>query len=267
MKRARCLFSASSALRRVFVPKPAASHVAPTSQLQHFLLPAVYRAQPPVRLFSGTAHVFRFPNRFKNKTKSTSKSRFPRDREIVHKLILVRGEDGRLSEPQHTSEVLARLDLRVNSLVMLAMPESDKEGGGASEEDGAKSRKPAYPICRIVDKKVEQAAELEKAATERKKSVGFKELEVNWAIAPHDLQTKLRQLKSFLAKGMRVEILLLSRVRQKKRQAGKDEAEEVLQAVKEAVEEVPGSKEFKPMEGTVGKQARLFIEGPQGGAS
>lgn len=284
MRRTRCLFSASSVLARVFMTR-AAGHVAPASQLQRLLVPAVYTTQPAAaasRLFSGTARVLRGAYRPKNNKAKLAKSRFPRDREIVHKLILVRGEDGRLSEPQQTSDVLARLDLRVNSLIMIALPETagerdSKDKGskeaaeGAEEEaDGAtstRSGRPDYPICRIIDRKAEQAAAAEKATVERKKSVASKELEVNWAIAPNDLQTKLRQLKNFLSKGMRVQILLLSKARQKKRSASKDEANEVLRAVKEAVDEVPGSKEFKAMEGAVGGQAKMFIEGPQGGAS
>ena len=225
------------------------------------------------------------PKNYKAKL-AAAKARFPRDRDIAHKLVLVRGEDGRLSEPQRTADVLKRLNLRTHSLVVIAMPETELERskkreaaaeGNEGEEveeaedaeaDGAGSRvssKPEYPICRVVDKLAEQAAAMEKAKEERKKSVGFKEMEINWAIAPNDMQTKLRQLKKFLSKGMRVQILLLSRTQKRKKRASEDQAKAVLQAVKEAVDEIPGSKEFKAMEGMLGAQARLFVEGPQGG--
>lgn len=262
--------------------------------LQPLFLPALYTSQrattpPSSRLFSSTPQALRAYKPKKGKSKLETKSRFPRDRDIVHKLVVVRGEDGRLSEPQRTSDVLASLDLRVNSLVVIALPETElerskrkakeqeneegeeeeEEEGGEGEEGGAKSSgkssRPEYPICRVVDKMAEHEAAVEKAKVERKKSVGSKEVEVNWAIAPNDMQTKLRQLKKFLSKGMRVQILMLSRPQKKKKKATEDQAREVLRAVKEAIDEVPGSKEYKGMEGAVGGQMRIFVEGPQGG--
>ncbi|KAK1766125.1 putative translation initiation factor if-3 protein [Phialemonium atrogriseum] len=290
MRATRCLSRPSSALARVFTSRTADHHhhhaAGPaTSQLRRLLLPAVYTtsssssSSPPSRLFSGTAHALRGgPSRPRGGggggATSAKKGRFPRDREISHELVLVRGDDGRLSEPRRTADVLAGLDPLVSSLVVIAMPQQKQEGEEGAEaaagEDGdseAARSGPQYPICRVVDKKALQTAAVEKAKAERKKTVGTKEVEINWAIAPHDLQTKLRQLKGFLAKGLRVQVLMLSRAKRKKRQASKDESAEVLRMVKEAIDEVPGSKEFKGMEGVVGGQARLFWEGPQGEGS
>lgn len=292
MRATRCLSRPSSALARVFTSRTADHHhhhhaAGPaTSQLRRLLLPAVYTtsssssSSPPSRLFSGTAHAHRGgPSRPRGGgggATSAKKGRFPRDREIAHELVLVRGDDGRLSEPRRTADVLAGLDPLVSSLVVIAMPqkqegEEDGAAAAAAGDDGGSEvttrSGPQYPICRVVDKKALQTAAVEKAKAERKKTVGTKEVEINWAIAPHDLQTKLRQLKGFLAKGLRVQVLMLSRAKRKKRQASKDESAEVLRMVKEAIDEVPGSKEFKGMEGVVGGQARLFWEGPQGEGS
>ena len=56
-----------------------------------------------------------------------------------------------ISEPQPTAEVLRRLDLKQDSLVVLAMP---SEGGGeGSSSSGGGLR---YPVCKIINKAQER---------------------------------------------------------------------------------------------------------------
>jgi translation initiation factor IF-3 len=218
---------AASALRRVFLQPVAASW-----PVQGFLPGAssrylVYRA---------------WYSSYKNE-------KLPRDHEIIHRSVRIRNQNGKLSEPKFTSQVLAGLDLARFSLVVIAQPQKD-DGSSILE----------YPICQIVDRKAE--AQERAAAAAKKKDKGKKEIELNWAIASHDLQTKLRHLKSFLEKGLRVEVLLLNK-RKGKKKASEGEADDVLKLVKDAAAEVPGTKEYKTMLGNVGGQVRLFLEGPQ----
>jgi translation initiation factor IF-3 len=191
-----------------------------------------------------------------NNSAAGGKNALPRDFQIKSQFVQVRNEEnGRLSEPQLTSEVLKGLDLQKYSLAAVVMPKPPtygQEGGGG----------PMYPICRIVDKKAELNAQMEKAKAARKKAVSTKEVEINWAIAPHDLDTRLKRLKTFLGKGMHVELTLMKQKKRNKRQASADEAKEVMAKVKDAIEKISGTKEYKASEGTVGGVVRMFLKGP-----
>lgn len=77
----------------------------------------------------------------------------------------------------------------------------------------------------------------------------------------------MKRLREFLEKGLRVDVTLLSKKSRKKgkREATLDEAKEVLKAVRRtALEEVVGTKEWKPADGQVLKSYKIFLEGPQG---
>lgn len=178
--------------------------------------------------------------------------RLPRDDEITWPYVFVKmpSEDGHepLSGPRPVKEVLAELDLRKCSLQAVVMPQPDNEDA------------PRWPICKIVNKKEELARA--KAQKERKKQavVKEKELELNWVLAPHDLEHKLKTLQKFLAKGYKVQVLLLKKRSSKARIADKD-AKALLERIEAAVEEVTGSKEWKKREGQVLGSLRLFLQG------
>ena len=277
----RCLSSTSSAVLRVFGPRISSfthHHAAPPApRLPGFLLPAIYAPQPPLRLLSRSK---KSPKGRNQQDQSSGKGSLPRDLDIDYELVYIRGEDGQLSAPQETQRVLSSLNPKTHSLVALALPgrtaakgenEEAEEGG---EEDGAEEEASSsnssgsssgrstlpYPICRIIDKRVEKAQALEKAKAERKKAIATKEVEINWAIAPHDLETKIRRVRDFLGKGLKVELLLLRKPQRSKRKATLDEAQETLRKVREAIQEIPGAKESKGMQGAVGNHAKLFLE-------
>jgi translation initiation factor IF-3 len=147
--------------------------------------------------------------------------------------------------------------LERDSLVLLAAPRTDASFKG-----------PQYPICRIIDRTAEaaaQTAQAEKSAAKKKEK--SKELELNWAIAPHDLRTKMTQLKRFLGKGYHVTVTLMNLKKRDKRRASADEAKEVLKAVEATITEVPGAKETKPREGSVGDIVVLSLHAPAGSAA
>lgn len=288
---ANCLYNSGLALRRVFLEP------APTSQVNRLLLPSLTTTTTHQRrLFGGIRRINnqdkeegyeplqteRQNNNFRNHTSPTLNpnprthtrgaptsspsppaslpyGRLPRDAEIKSDYVLLRQEDGRLSPPQPLQSVLFETSVRNQTLVTLALP-----GSGGSK----------YPICVALDRASYEEAEREKnrqekdkAKEERKRAKGTKELEINWATAPHDLEIKMKRLREFLGKGLRVEVKLLSKKSRKtgKREATKEEATEILRAVRRtALEEVVGTKEWKPSDGSVGKSYKMFLEGPQG---
>ncbi len=201
--------------------------------------------------------------------------RMPRDGEITHRHVILRQEDGSLSDPQPTNAVLAGLNRRTQSLVVLALPPDERktdsaddgfESASASPEEGpAQNRRnaaPRFPICKIVDRVAERKAEYDRAKEQRKKTSAGKELEINWAIDAHDLGHRLAKLQEFLERGLRVEVTMLRKSKNRgKRQATRDEAVEVVRRVRETVAAVPGARETRNMEGELLRTAKLFLEG------
>jgi translation initiation factor IF-3 len=166
-------------------------------------------------------------------------------------LVQIRQPDNRLSPPEETKSVLRRIDRARYDLVLIVPPK--KEGKG-----------PEYPICVVVDRRAasEAARAKEKAEKEIKKANKsvLKELEINWAIAPHDLATKMKQLKKFLSKGYRVQLRLYNPKERSKRRATPEEAKEVHKVVLRIIAEVPGTANFKPTTGAVGQELIMYLQ-------
>ena len=250
MRGGHCLYSSATALRRVFFQSiPQAAWQPERLFLPGFAPRLVLRYQPQRGL------------KFSRKTPSNPVRKFPRDQDIKFPFVHIRSPGGQLSEPQRTRTVLDSLNKERETLVLVAFPKAKEGDAGGGADEGFK-----WPICRVADLKEElrkEQEELDKQKSARKLATRTKEIELNWAIAPNDLQTRLRQLKAFLEKGLRVEILLLRKAgRDRKKRATEEEAGEVLRIVKETIAEVPGVKEFKKEQGKVGGQVRLFIDGP-----
>ena len=111
--------------------------------------------------------------------------------------------------------------------------------------------------CKIYTKSQLREAyktKLRAAKNLKKAQVSSKIIELNWAIAPRDLQQKLEKMETFLMEGRRVEVVLASRKRQ--RQADVEECKEVLKRVKKAADRVPGTKEDL-REGKIGEKMKL----------
>ncbi len=241
MRSTICLPSATSALRRAIAPR----------RLEHAMSSFPF---PPRPSHPFQTRTYRFrpdgPGR-RPAYNALEKGHLPRDEQIEHRYVHIKDEDG-ISEPKLTDDVLNGLDRHVYSLVVLALPDLDNERGLR------------YPLCKVVDKGAERKAQYAKLKEEKKKATQNKELELNWAINPHDLEHRIRRLIALLQKGYKVEVLLL-RKKGKKRQATVEEAEEVARRVRAALDEVPGAKEGKPADGKLGESLKLFLEGPPGG--
>lgn len=172
--------------------------------------------------------------------------------EITARVIqLVNPETNALDDPVTRYDVLNTLDLKTHRLVQVA------------------DAKP-YPVCKIVSKKEEYAAE--KRRKEQQKEVkqaaakerSIKTLELNWAIDGNDLAHRLEKVRTFLEEGRRVEIVLAAKKRGRK--ASKEECEEVLGKIREVAEGVRGAKEPKGFEGVVGGFATMVWQGKAGAA-
>ncbi|KAK5217522.1 hypothetical protein LTR47_006099 [Exophiala xenobiotica] len=156
-------------------------------------------------------------------------------------------QDNKLSDPQLLRDLLLETKRSNNHVLQLSKP---NEGEVA--------------IVQVVDRKdlvkrintKETAARQTQLAQKEKKP---KQIEINWAISGNDLQLKMKQLEEFLRKGKKVELLFAAKRHQRK--AAPEEAEELLQAVREKVQEV-GASEVAAMEGGFPRQATMTIKIP-----
>lgn len=281
MQNSKCLFNSAVALRRVFLGGMLTSDaVALQQQASGQLLPPSHRLQQrqkqapcESRPFSTQPILFRIArNTAKRYEKEEPQNRLPRDFQIQTPFIHIIEKNG-ISEPLRTKDILRELDPREESLVMVAeAPRKAADGEEDLDQRGNNGRsRPQWPVCKIVNIKEERKDEYQRKKEERKKVSSSKELEINWGIAMNDLEmTKLRQLKKFLAKGMKVQISLVakgkSRKSGKKNVASDDEAKDILKAIQAAVAEVPGSTENK-IEGGIGQHMTIVYHGPANGYS
>ncbi|KAF3770962.1 hypothetical protein M406DRAFT_222299, partial [Cryphonectria parasitica EP155] len=179
--------------------------------------------------------------------------RLPRDDEIRHPFVFLKEvwDDGveRLSEPQQVKGLLATLDRKTQSLQVTYFPNYE-------EQDEIQ-----WPIAKIVNKK-EEHQRLQHEKEERKKKAASnkeKELEINWSLTPHDLEHKVKNLQRFLAKGWKVQVLLLKKSGTKA-QAKEKDAQILVDRILEAAAEVKGSKEWKGREGKLLGSLKLFLQ-------
>ncbi|KAK0666843.1 hypothetical protein QBC41DRAFT_145463 [Cercophora samala] len=254
MKASPCLFSSAAAIRSVFLNN--AAPIAGPAHLQRTLLPSI--GASPRRSFFDRAgpETDRFPVGTFRRSPPTDR-REPRvtDGRVLNynirgQMVVIRTKDGTLSEPQDRDEVLQNLDLDKSALEMLAEPKPGRP----------------YPICRIIlhedeQKKAYTLMKAEKKKLQNEVKVAQKEVEMNWAMAPHDLTTKIRRLKGFLEKGYRVEVTMMHPKKKSKRKASDEEAKQVFDEVIKVLEEVPGTTEYKARQGQVGKTQLLFLQG------
>lgn len=178
--------------------------------------------------------------------------RMPRDNEINWPYVYVKtpGVEGweALDTPRPIKEVLAELDPRTTYLEAIALPKADEKGS------------PRWPVCRIVNKKEELAKLKDIKERKKKGATKEKELELNWTLASHDLDHKLKTLQKFLSKGYKVQVLLQRKARGKAT-ATEEDANTLIEKVTKTIEEVKGAREWKGREGKVLGSYRIFLHG------
>lgn len=166
----------------------------------------------------------------------------PYDEEIQEHWIALVDRDGKYHERVALWDAMGGLDRTAEHLLQVSPADADKGKLAA---------------CKIYTKSQLREAyntKLRAAKSLKKTQAASKIIELNWAIAPRDLQQKLAKLETFLREGRRVEVVLASRKRQ--RQADVKECKDVLSQVRKAVDKVPGTKEDL-REGKVGEKMKL----------
>lgn len=252
LRSSRCAFSTAAALHRVFI--------APIERSQFALQRHQASALPQTSTSKLHAHT-----QYRSYAASpATKRRLPRNKEITSTFVRLVTEDGKLSAPQTTWGVLNQLDPTTHSLITVSQPanprspaaQDDSEWGAA---EVSASSEQEWPICKIMGNK--ELWEHERTKTKKTKAPAqkVKTIELNWAIDGNDLNHRLDRIREFLEKGYRVEVMMAGK--RKGRKATQEEAEALVRSVKSVVDEVPGAKEMKDMDGKVLGQATLYFEG------
>ncbi|KAI0024528.1 hypothetical protein F4780DRAFT_775909 [Xylariomycetidae sp. FL0641] len=287
MRHTKCLYSSSRALQRVFLADfaPGSSSSSSRSAISS-PAPWISVLQPGRVRPAALPHTTRMPGlpptttttRGYAKRKKPPKfepRKYTENHAIPYDYVrLASPVDGSLMPPQRKLAVLSSLDLRTHSLRMVAHPphfytrageegEEGEDGAAAKEEEEEEEEggpELEAAIVRIIDRAADAAAQAELKLEMRRRQVNTKVLELNWATDPHDLGHKFRRLRDFLGRGMRVEVLLERR--RGGRAVSRAEAHDLLAKLREAVAEVPGTKEPVKPDGQVGGMLRLVFEGP-----
>ncbi|PHH93362.1 hypothetical protein CDD83_5916 [Cordyceps sp. RAO-2017] len=124
--------------------------------------------------------------------------------------------------------------------------------------DPERGRPAQLALCKIVNDKDEYMRRRQRESGGSKKPK-HKELELTWAIDDHDLGITLRRLSAFLAKGMRVELVIKPKRRGRARTS--DEAVAMVDRIRQQVEQDGGRPVGIP-EGTMLKTLTMIFEGP-----
>ncbi|KKK14169.1 hypothetical protein P175DRAFT_0499243 [Aspergillus ochraceoroseus IBT 24754] len=227
MTHMRGLISTTQALRRIFlVPQsisrvPFARYSPKQSPLQN-------------RLLHSTS------SRLRPYAKPAETPGQARDEDIRAEYVQIVNENNSLDPPMRLSHALRSFDRTENFLLQVSPGTRDQ---------------PA--VCKIVNRLAMREHERAKAKAAHTAKMAVKQIELNWAIDPHDLSHRLKQLTTFLDKGRKVEIIL---TRKKGKRAPtieevKNVMDKVLQVTKDA-----NAMQVKPMEGEPGKHVILFVK-------
>ena len=231
MKPMRSLVS-SAAVRRVFVPP------VPTSR--SVFLPA-YRVQGLLGQGQSRLVWNRSHNVQSELGPTPSSGRQLKDEDIRSEYIQIANSEHGLEPPTRLRDVLRSIERPANFVLQVAPPPS---------ADGV-------PICRVMNRAAIREYEKAKAKAAQAAKSSNKQVELNWAINPHDLSHRLKQLTNFLEKGRRVEIVLMRK--KGKRLPTVDEVKNLMDSVLETVKGAD-AMQVKPMEGEPGKHVTLVVK-------
>lgn len=250
MRPSPCIFNSAAALRTVFLGNAAVSET--SGHLQRLLLPGIQSV--PARMVSPTQRPFSthpiLRKRFQRYNPEEEAENKPKvvermsDYGITYQWIQVRREDGSLEEPRKTADVLQTIDLEWDTLVVLAAPR-------ASEED----KGPEFAVCGIRNRVPAQEKPVVKEPPPK-----VKMLEMNWAIGAHDLRRKLSRMQELAKKGYLVQVILTVPKVKSKRRATDEEVQATYDAVMDAIAEVPGIRELRKRDGSLGQSLILYVK-------
>ncbi|KAF7594672.1 hypothetical protein BBP40_008565 [Aspergillus hancockii] len=225
MKHLRGFISTTQALRRIFltpVEYPRAQY---------------FRYSPP---FTFAQSRFFSARRQPQKNAQLQKPTQLKDEEIKSNYIQLVNEEGKLDPPIKLQNALMAIDRPDNFILQV---------------------KPGYrfhpPVCKVVNKLQMREQERAKAKATHVTKNAIKQIELNWAIDAHDLSHRLKQLASFLEKGLKVEVILTKK--RGKRAPTVEEIKQVMDSVLQATKEA-NAMQVKPMEGEPGKHVILSVK-------
>lgn len=175
-----------------------------------------------------------------DKGPETTEGRQLKDEEIRSNYIRIANSEHQLEPPARLRDVLQSIERPANFILQVAPPTRDE-----------------LPICRIMNRAAIREFEKTKAKAAQAAKSSNKQMELNWAINPHDLSHRLKQLTNFLDKGRRVEIVLTRK--KGKRLPTVEEVKHLMNTVLETVKAAEATQ-VKPMEGEPGKQVTLVVK-------
>ncbi|PGH11286.1 hypothetical protein AJ80_07185 [Polytolypa hystricis UAMH7299] len=223
MKHIRGHITISQALKRTFLPST-------DVQRGRFLERHFVPRQP-------------FPPQLRYHSSASSNKTIParvliKDEHIQGERVQIVNEQGGLDPPMYLNRALLTFDRSQSFLVQVA-PESPE--------------RPA--VCKLMGRR--EAREMEKQKSKQIKPDVTKKIELNWGIADHDLNHRLKQMENFLQKGKKVEMVMLRKSRKAIPTA--PQAQKLVETVKSRLEEI-GAVESKPMDGKLLGLLTLFLE-------
>lgn len=116
-------------------------------------------------------------------------------------------------------------------------------------------------ICKIMtDRDIYQQrkAKIEAWKQQNQRSKTAKQLELNWAIDPHDLVHRLDRLQEFLEKGHRVDIVMARK--RKSRWATEEEKQTLVDKVRDRLKLIEGATDYRPPKGNLKSATTLYVE-------
>lgn len=248
----------SRALYRVFI----APNLRNTTSIPLLYAPAFAPTSSPNFLSSSTPSLTsRTTTRGIKYTKDTRRHAisdyYVIDKAIEADFINLVDEEGAIHKNVPLQEALSSINKVTHHVVQMVPGKYDQDGFLDPE---------SLPTCRVISKINLRAQHQKKLDTMRRQAKGLsagsglssKTLELNWAIAPGDLKHRLAAMKKFLKEGRKVEVMLGPK--KAGRKATLEEADAVMKAIDEAVEECKGSRETK-REGQVGGILKVTYEG------
>ncbi len=162
--------------------------------------------------------------------------------------------DGYFETNVSVKTTMSSIDRKTHHLVQVS---PGKSGDELDESDPLR-----LPTCRVmskIDLRAKQESKLD-AVRKQAKGMAVKIIELNWAIAPRDLEHRMKQMQGFLMDGKKVEVMLGPK--KGGRKASVDEANAVLKVVRDAVDGCNGSKEARS-DGEVGELMKLTVQGKE----
>ncbi|KAK1144029.1 hypothetical protein N8T08_005938 [Aspergillus melleus] len=226
MKHMRDLISTAQVLRHVFVTP---------LQVPRFHIPR--RALAPTL---NQSRLYASPRSLQNQPAQSQKPAQLMDEDIEARFIQVVNEEGGLNPPALLRDVLRSIDRKQYFVMQVSPTLYDRP-----------------TVCKIVSRIELREQERKKAKAAHALKVSTKQIELNWAINANDLEYRLKQLKTFLLKGRKVEVILTRK--KGKRAPNVEEIKHLMDSVIEAIKGVKATQ-VQPMEGVPGKHVVFVVK-------